>query len=205
MKPSFIIHTGDITHLSKPEDSTMPTRSHETGLKIIGCPASTTLSMKSAASLSGALRQGLKGRGLVQLRPITALLHWPVNVVDLKGGGLGTLGAEHSAWLEADLKGKSDGTPNRLFAHIPLQVVYKEWGWGTEDGTRALELLKSFGSVTVLNGHIISWSRSRSNMTSTRDVDGISAAGSRQPRLRRDRWLSPPTNSAPSLGCPPST
>ena len=33
-------------------------------------------------------------------------------------------------------------------------MVYKEWGWGTEDGTRALELLKRFGSVTVLNGHI---------------------------------------------------
>jgi hypothetical protein len=33
-------------------------------------------------------------------------------------------------------------------------VLYKEWGWGTEDGTQALALLKRFGSVTVLNGHI---------------------------------------------------
>jgi hypothetical protein len=33
-------------------------------------------------------------------------------------------------------------------------VIYKEWGWGTEDGTQALSLLKRFGSVTVLNGHI---------------------------------------------------
>jgi hypothetical protein len=32
--------------------------------------------------------------------------------------------------------------------------VYPDWGWGTEDGGRALELLKGFGSVTVLNGHI---------------------------------------------------
>jgi hypothetical protein len=41
-----------------------------------------------------------------------------------------------------------------VFAHIPLWTVYPQWGWGTEDGARALEYLKRFGSVTVLNGHI---------------------------------------------------
>ncbi len=77
-----------------------------------------------------------------------------VNVVDLKAGGLGNLGAEQLAWLEADVKGRSASTPIVVFAHIPLWTVYPEWGWGTEDGGRALELLKRFGSVTVLNGHI---------------------------------------------------
>jgi len=41
-----------------------------------------------------------------------------------------------------------------VFAHIPLWTVYPEWGWGTEDGAKALAYLKRFGSVTVLNGHI---------------------------------------------------
>ncbi len=41
-----------------------------------------------------------------------------------------------------------------VFAHIPLWTVYPAWGWGTEDGARALDYLKGFGSVTVLNGHI---------------------------------------------------
>ncbi len=77
-----------------------------------------------------------------------------VNVVDLKAGGLGNLGADQLAWLEDDLKGKSDSTPVVVFAHIPLWIVYPQWGWGTEDGMRALTLLKRFGSVTVLNGHI---------------------------------------------------
>src|SRR6478752_4819322 len=77
-----------------------------------------------------------------------------VNVVDLKAGGLGNLGAEQLAWLEDDLRGKSKSTPIVLFAHIPLWTVYPEWGWGTEDGGRALEYVKGFGSVTVLNGHI---------------------------------------------------
>jgi Icc protein len=33
-------------------------------------------------------------------------------------------------------------------------MVYPKWGWGTDDGAQALALLKRFGSVTVLNGHI---------------------------------------------------
>jgi Icc protein len=41
-----------------------------------------------------------------------------------------------------------------IFAHIPLWMVYEKWGWGTADGAQALALLKRFGSVTVLNGHI---------------------------------------------------
>ena len=77
-----------------------------------------------------------------------------VNVVDLKAGGLGNLGDEQLEWLEDDLKGRSKSTPIVVFAHIPLWTVYPQWGWGTEDGARALEYLKGFGSVTVLNGHI---------------------------------------------------
>jgi 3',5'-cyclic AMP phosphodiesterase CpdA len=75
-------------------------------------------------------------------------------VVDLKAGGLGNLGADQLAWLEADLRSRTASTPVVVFAHIPLWAVYPQWGWGTEDGARALELLKRFGSVTVLNGHI---------------------------------------------------
>jgi len=48
----------------------------------------------------------------------------------------------------------SSSTPIVVFAHIPLWLVYEKWGWGTSDGAQALALLKRFGSVTVLNGHI---------------------------------------------------
>jgi len=77
-----------------------------------------------------------------------------VNVVDLKAGGLGNLGEEQLEWLEDDLKGRGASTPIVVFAHIPLWSVYPAWGWGTEDAARAIEYLKRFGSVTVLNGHI---------------------------------------------------
>ena len=73
---------------------------------------------------------------------------------DLKAGGLGNLGAAQLQWLERDLQGRSASQPIIVFAHVPLWTVSQEWGWGTDDGAQALELLKRFGSVTVLNGHI---------------------------------------------------
>ena len=70
-----------------------------------------------------------------------------VNVMNLKAGGLGSLGAEQLEWLEKDVKQLSKSTPVVVFAHIPLWAVYPEWGWGTEDSAQALGYLKRFGSV----------------------------------------------------------
>ena len=68
--------------------------------------------------------------------------------------GLGDLGADQLQWLAADLRGQPASRPVVVFAHIPLWSVYPQWGWGTADSGQALALLKRFGSVTVLNGHI---------------------------------------------------
>ena len=76
------------------------------------------------------------------------------NVVNIAEGGLGILGEDQIAWLADDLKAVASSTPVVVFAHIPLWAVYPQWGWGTDDSGRALALLKRFGSVTVLNGHI---------------------------------------------------
>ncbi len=76
------------------------------------------------------------------------------NVQNLKAGGLGNLGAEQLTWLKHDLAARPSSQPIVVFAHVPLWTVSQEWGWGTQDGAEALTLLKRFGSVTVLNGHI---------------------------------------------------
>jgi hypothetical protein len=74
--------------------------------------------------------------------------------MNLKPGGLGSLGHDQLEWLEHDVKHRKASTPIVVFAHMPLWSVYPEWGWGTEDSAQALSYLKKFGSVTVLNGHI---------------------------------------------------
>jgi 3',5'-cyclic AMP phosphodiesterase CpdA len=74
------------------------------------------------------------------------------NVEQLEG--MGKLGSTQLDWLKQDLGGLKSSTPIVVFAHIPLWAVYPTWGWGTSDSEQALAMLKRFGSVTVLNGHI---------------------------------------------------
>ncbi len=77
-----------------------------------------------------------------------------MNVINLTGNGLGSLGKPQLEWLAADVKGLTASTPIVIFAHVPLWIAHKDWGWGTSDGAEALTHLARFGSVTVLNGHI---------------------------------------------------
>ncbi len=155
-KPSFIIHTGDITHLSKPAEFDNADKVfNEAGVPIHWVPGEHDLiDEERGKAYLERYGKGAKGAGWYSYDANGIHFIGLVNVVDLKAGGLGNLGAEQLAWLEDDLKGKSASTPIVVFSHIPLYVLYKEWGWGTEDGQRALDMLKRFGSVTVLNGHI---------------------------------------------------
>src|SRR5262250_2444894 len=157
-KPAFMIHTGDITHLSKPDE-------FDNADQAIGKARLDTFYVPGEhdvidADLGKAYmerygkRVQAKGTGWYSFDQNGVHFVGLVNVANLKAGGRGTLGDEQLAFLEADLKGKSDSTPIVLMAHIPLWTVAENWGWGTDDAAQALGLVKRFGSVTVLNGHI---------------------------------------------------
>ena len=155
-KPSFLIHTGDITHLSKPaEFDNADQVIGEAKLTVHYVPGEhDIIDPDQGKAYLDRYGKGSKGAGYYSFDESGVHFIGLVNVVDLKAGGLGNLGEEQLAWLEADLKDRTASTPIVVFAHIPLWVVYAQWGWGTQDGERALALLKRFGSVTVLNGHI---------------------------------------------------
>jgi 3',5'-cyclic AMP phosphodiesterase CpdA len=155
-KPSFIIHTGDISHLSRPDEFDNADKVFgETGMTIHYVPGEhDIIDEDNGKAYLDRYGRGSKGAGWYSFDDHGVHFVGLVNVVDLKAGGLGNFGAEQLAWLEADLKDRSNSTPIVAFAHIPLQVIYQDWGWGTEDGAKALTLLKRFGSVTILNGHI---------------------------------------------------
>ena len=155
IKPAFMIHTGDISHLSKPSEFDDADRIiSQTRLDVHYVPGEHDFLDEERKLYLDRYGRGTKGAGWYSFDASGVHFIGLVNVVDLKAGGLGNLGDEQLAWLEADVKGRSASTPIVVFAHIPLWTVYPEWGWGTEDSGRALELLKRFGSVTVLNGHI---------------------------------------------------
>jgi 3',5'-cyclic-AMP phosphodiesterase len=155
-KPAFMIHTGDITHLSKPDEFDNASQLiGEAALDVHYVPGEHDfIDDGLGKAYLARYGKGTKGQGWYSFDDHGVHFIGLVNVVDLKAGGLGRLGADQLAWLADDLKDKADSTPIVVFAHIPLWTVYAEWGWGTDDGMQALNMLKRFGSVTVLNGHI---------------------------------------------------
>jgi 3',5'-cyclic AMP phosphodiesterase CpdA len=155
VKPSFMIHTGDITHLSKVSEFDDAERIiSQSRLDVHYVPGEHDFLDEEMKLYRDRYGRGTKGAGWYSFDANGVHFVGLVNVVDLKAGGLGNLGNEQLEWLDNDLKGRSASTPIVVFAHIPLWVIYPQWGWGTDDGERALGMLKRFGSVTVLNGHI---------------------------------------------------
>ena len=153
--PSFVLHTGDLTHLSKPEEfDTLQQELTAIGAPVFYVPGEHDVLNDNGKSYLERFGKNTLGTGWYSFDQAGVHFIGLVNVVDLKAGGMGALGAEQLEWLERDVKRLKSSTPIVVFAHIPLWSVYPEWGWGTDDSARALSSLKRFGSVSVLNGHI---------------------------------------------------
>jgi Icc protein len=154
VQPAFIVHTGDISHLSKPGEFDTATQIiNGAGLDVHYVPGEHDVLIDNGEAYFERFSKqpGRKwysfDQGGVHFVALT-------NVFDLRGGGLGFLGDAQLAWLEQDLRARTSSTPLVVFAHIPLWSLYPAWGWGTDDSAQALSLMKRFGSVTVLNGHV---------------------------------------------------
>ena len=155
-KPAFLIHTGDITHLSKPQQfDDAEQRIARARLETHYVPGEhDIIDENNGQAYLDRYGKGSKGKGWLSFDHGGVHFVGLNNVFDLKAGGMGNLGGDQLAWLADDLNGKSASTPIVVFAHVPLWTIVPEWGWGTQDAAEALKLLARFGSVTVLNGHI---------------------------------------------------
>jgi 3',5'-cyclic-AMP phosphodiesterase len=163
-QPDFLIHTGDITQLSKPEefDTAAQILKGARASKVFYTPGEHDAFTDDGKAYLERYGRGTQGSGWQSFDFKGVHFVGLVNVLNLRqgagtglgGSGFGQLGQEQVAWLEKDLKNISASTPVVVFAHIPLWTIYPDWGWGTDDSAQALALLKRFGSVTVLNGHI---------------------------------------------------
>ncbi|HEY2346058.1 MAG TPA: metallophosphoesterase [Xanthomonadaceae bacterium] len=154
--PSLIVHTGDVSHLSKPEQFGQARELFQE-LKVDR--------IHTVPGEHDALDDGLNGylkvfdhdgkqRAWYSFDQDGMHFIGLSNVLNFKLGTMTSLGDEQLAWLKRDLAGVSRSTPIVVLAHIPLWTVYAPWGWGTEDADQAMAMLRPFGSVTVLNGHI---------------------------------------------------
>jgi 3',5'-cyclic AMP phosphodiesterase CpdA len=155
-QPALIIHTGDITHLSKPAEFDLAqqlfTRLRTTEIHTV--PGEHDTSDAAVTEYFNRFGKASDNRGYYSFDHGGVHFVGLINVLQFKAGGLGTLGAEQLAWIASDLKGHSASTPIVVFAHMPLWTIYEPWGWGTDDADQLMSQLRRFGSVTVLNGHI---------------------------------------------------
>jgi hypothetical protein len=155
-QPSLIIHTGDITHLSKPEefDTAQQLMSRLRVSELHTTPGEHDTTDPAVSEYFSRFGKASDNKGYYSFDHAGVHFISLINVLQFKAGGLGTLGADQIAWVTQDLKGRSSSTPIVVFAHMPLWTIYEPWGWGTGDADQVLAQLKRFGSVTVLNGHI---------------------------------------------------
>jgi len=152
--PAFMLHTGDVSHLSKAEE-------FDTARQIISryggdvhyTPGEHDVIGDNGANFFSRFN-GSPDHKWYSFDSHGVHFIALVNVLDLQAGGFGRLGTEQLEWLERDLKGRSASTPLIIFTHMPLWTVSADWGWGTDDSIQALGYTRRFGSVTVLNGHI---------------------------------------------------
>jgi 3',5'-cyclic AMP phosphodiesterase CpdA len=154
--PAFVVHTGDVSHLSKPEEFAQA-RDILQELRVdrlhLIPGEHDTIDEGDVGFLRYFAPDGFRrswysfDQGGVHFVGLN-------NVLNFKMGTMASLGDEQLAWLRTDLAGVSSSTPVVVFAHIPMWTIWEPWGWGTEDSAQAMALLRPFGSVTVLNGHI---------------------------------------------------
>ena len=152
-QPDFVIHTGDITHLSKPAE-------FDTAKQILGKLRAPLMAIPGEHDVIGdgaalyAQMFGHKGAtdGWYSFDRGGAHFVALVNVFNFET--VGKLGAKQIAWVEKDLANVKSSTPIVVLGHVPLYALFPAWGWTTEDGAQVLAMLARFSNVTVLNGHI---------------------------------------------------
>lgn len=154
-RPNMMIHTGDVTHLSRPGEFDRAAQIiGAAGIECHYAPGEHDVVEDDGVDFFRRFPQGARTGGFYSFDAGGVHFLSLNNVTNLKPGKMGMIGAQQLHFVEQDLKDRSASTPIVVFAHIPLWVVHEPWGWGTEDSAQLLTMLARFGSVTVLNGHI---------------------------------------------------
>jgi 3',5'-cyclic AMP phosphodiesterase CpdA len=152
--PDFVIHTGDLTHLSTPDqfDQVKQMMGKLQTPHVFTVPGEHDSVDDAGQKYRSVFGAGTRGDGWYSFDIAGVHVIALVNTLNLKK--LGHLGSDQVDFVQKDVAGLSNDTPIIVFSHIPLFAMYPDWGWGTDDATQALGYLSRFSSVTCLNGHV---------------------------------------------------
>jgi 3',5'-cyclic AMP phosphodiesterase CpdA len=156
VQPALVLHTGDITHLTRPAefDKAQALMSRLRPTELHTTPGEHDVTDGVGAEYFARFGGASQGRGYYSFDHGGTHFVALTNVMHFKPNGLGAFGEDQLAWLKDDLAGRASSQPLVIFAHMPMWTLYEAWGWGTGDADQVLALVRRFGSVTVLNGHI---------------------------------------------------
>lgn len=164
--PDFVIHTGDLTHLSTPAQFDQVKQMMQ-GLNtphVFTVPGEHDSVDDAGQKYRSVFGAGTRGDGWYSFDIAGVHVIGLVNTLNLKK--LGHLGADQLDFIEKDVAPLSSDTPIVVFSHMPLFAMYPDWGWGTDDSAQALSHLRRFSSVTCLNGHVHQlFSKTEGNVT----------------------------------------
>ena len=153
--PAFVMHTGDISHLSKPAEFDQAKQLlSQLKVPLFTLPGEHDTIGDRGKAYDEAfnrkdVREGLQVWDQAGIHFVSL-----TNVLDFGATGTGKLGQAQLDLLSKDLAAQKQDTPLVIFSHIPLYDLYPKWGWATADSAKLLSLLSRFASVTVLTGHI---------------------------------------------------
>jgi 3',5'-cyclic-AMP phosphodiesterase len=152
-QPSFVVHTGDLSHTATPEQFAQVRDMMSTlKAKVFYLPGEHDSVDDDGEKYRAVFGAGSQGDGWYSFD--TNGVHFVSLVNTLHLDKLGHLGQQQLDFLKADLAPLSSETPLVIFSHIPLFEMYEKWGWATDDAKTALGFTKRFGSVTAINGHV---------------------------------------------------
>ncbi len=153
-QPAFVMHTGDVTHLARADQ-------FDQAKNILGrlrAPLFVIPGEHDAIGAAGAARFAAAFPNPDAPHGWWSFdrngVHFVALVNVFNDETMGVLGSEQLDWLAKDLAAQKNDTPIVVFGHVPLYALYPAWGWTTEDGAKAIAMLRRFSAVTVLNGHI---------------------------------------------------
>ena len=106
VQPEFLLHTGDISHLAKPEefDTVDQILKGAVAKEVFFVPGEHDVIGDDGQQYRDRYGKGTKGAGWYSFDKKGVHFIGLVNVVNLKAGGLGNLGGDQLDWLAADVK-----------------------------------------------------------------------------------------------------
>jgi Icc-related predicted phosphoesterase len=155
VQPAFVVHTGDISHLSKPAEFDQAKQIlSQLKAPLFTLPGEHDTIGDRGKAYEEAFNQKDVKEGLQVWDQEGIHFVAVTNVLDFGATGKGELGQAQLDLLTKDLAAQKTDTPIVVFSHIPLYDLYPKWGWATADSAKLLSQLSRFASVTVLSGHI---------------------------------------------------